>query len=91
VLAPNKTLAAQLFWFREFLNNAVEYWSATTTITSLKPTFRRASRIEKDSSINEHIEADSLSATKAILERPDCDRRHGFADGASAIRPNITA
>ncbi len=75
VLAPNKTLAAQLYSeFREFLpNNAVEYF--VSYYDYYQPEAYVPSRdlyIEKDSSINEHIEQMRLSATKSILQRPDC-------------------
>ncbi|MBS0319644.1 MAG: excinuclease ABC subunit UvrB [Proteobacteria bacterium] len=75
VMAPNKTLAAQLYSeFREFFpNNAVEYF--VSYYDYYQPEAYVPSRdlyIEKDSSINEHIEQMRLSATKAILERPDC-------------------
>ena len=75
VLAPNKTLAAQLYSeFREYFpNNAVEYF--VSYYDYYQPEAYVPSRdlyIEKDSSINEHIEQMRLSATKAILERPDC-------------------
>ena len=75
VLAPNKTLAAQLYAeFREFFpDNAVEYF--VSYYDYYQPEAYVPSRdlyIEKDSSINEHIEQMRLSATKAILERPDC-------------------
>jgi excinuclease ABC subunit B len=75
VLAPNKTLAAQLYAeFREFLpSHAVEYF--VSYYDYYQPEAYVPSRdlyIEKDSSINEHIEQMRLSATKAILERPDC-------------------
>ena len=75
VLAPNKTLAAQLYSeFREFFpNNAVEYF--VSYYDYYQPEAYVPSRdlyIEKDSSINEHIEQMRLSATKAILERRDC-------------------
>src|SRR2546430_5122252 len=75
VLAPNKTLAAQLYSeFREvFPHNAVEYF--VSYYDYYQPEAYVPSRdlyIEKDSSINEHIEQMRLSATKAILERPDC-------------------
>ena len=75
VLAPTKTLAAQLYSeFREFFpNNAVEYF--VSYYDYYQPEAYVPSRdlyIEKDSSINEHIEQMRLSATKAILERPDC-------------------
>ena len=74
VLAPNKTLAAQLYSeFREFFpNNAIEYF--VSYYDYYQPEAYVPSRdlyIEKDSSINEHIEQMRLSATKAILERPD--------------------
>src|SRR5690348_13892545 len=75
VMAPNKTLAAQLYSeFREFFpNNAVEYF--VSYYDYYQPEAYVPSRdlfIEKDSSINDHIEQMRLSATKAILEREDC-------------------
>lgn len=75
VMAPNKTLAAQLYAeMREFFpENAVEYF--VSYYDYYQPEAYVPSRdlfIEKDSSINEHIEQMRLSATKAILERPDC-------------------
>ncbi len=74
VLAPNKTLAAQLYGeFRDFFpHNAVEYFVSyydyyqPEAYVPASDTF-----IEKDASINEHIEQMRLSATKALLERPD--------------------
>ena len=74
VLAPNKTLAAQLYGeFKEFFpNNAVEYFVSyydyyqPEAYVAASDTF-----IEKDASINDHIEQMRLSATKALLERPD--------------------
>jgi excinuclease ABC subunit B len=74
VLAPNKTLAAQLYSeFREFFpNNSVEYF--VSYYDYYQPEAYVPSRdlfIEKDSSINEHIEQMRLSATKALLERED--------------------
>jgi len=74
VLAHNKTLAAQLYGeFREFFpDNAVEYFVSyydyyqPEAYVPSSDTF-----IEKDASINEHIEQMRLSATKALLERPD--------------------
>ncbi len=74
ILAPNKTLAAQLYGeMREFFpQNAVEYFvsyydyyqpEAYVPATDLY--------IEKDASVNEHIEQMRLSATKALLERKD--------------------
>jgi excinuclease ABC subunit B len=75
VLAPNKTLAAQLYSeFREFLpENAIEYF--VSYYDYYQPEAYVPSRdlfIEKDSSINEHIEQMRLSATKSLLERRDC-------------------
>jgi excinuclease ABC subunit B len=75
IMAPNKTLAAQLYAeFREFFpNNAVEYF--VSYYDYYQPEAYVPSRdlfIEKDSSINDHIEQMRLSATKAILEREDC-------------------
>src|SRR5471032_808007 len=74
VLAPNKTLAAQLYAeFREFFpDNAVEYF--VSYYDYYQPEAYVPSRdlfIEKDSSINEHIEQMRLSATKSLLERND--------------------
>jgi len=74
VLAPNKTLAAQLYAeFREFFpRNAVEYF--VSYYDYYQPEAYVAARdlfIEKDSSINEHIEQMRLSATKSLLERRD--------------------
>ena len=74
VLAPNKTLAAQLYSeMREFFpDNAVEYF--VSYYDYYQPEAYVPSRdlfIEKDSSINEHIEQMRLSATKSLLERKD--------------------
>ena len=74
VLAHNKTLAAQLYGeFKTFFpKNAVEYFVSyydyyqPEAYVPSSDTF-----IEKDASINEHIEQMRLSATKALLERPD--------------------
>ena len=74
VLAPNKTLAAQLYGeFKSFFpRNAVEYFVSyydyyqPEAYVAASDTF-----IEKDSSINEHIEQMRMSATKALLERRD--------------------
>lgn len=74
MLAPNKTLAAQLYGeFKEFFpENAVEYFVSyydyyqPEAYVPASDTF-----IEKDASINDHIEQMRLSATKALLERPD--------------------
>ncbi len=74
VMAPNKTLAAQLYAeMKEFFpDNAVEYF--VSYYDYYQPEAYVPSRdlfIEKDSSINEHIEQMRLSATKSLLERPD--------------------
>jgi excinuclease ABC subunit B len=74
VMAPNKTLAAQLYAeFREFFpENAIEYF--VSYYDYYQPEAYVPSRdlyIEKDSSINEHIEQMRLSATKSLLERDD--------------------
>ncbi|MCH9842148.1 MAG: excinuclease ABC subunit UvrB [Betaproteobacteria bacterium] len=74
VMAPNKTLAAQLYSeFREFFpHNAVEYF--VSYYDYYQPEAYVPGRdvfIEKDSSINDHIEQMRLSATKALLERND--------------------
>lgn len=74
VLAPNKTLAAQLYGELKafFPNNAVEYFVSyydyyqPEAYVPSSDTF-----IEKDASINDHIEQMRLSATKALLERRD--------------------
>ena len=74
VMAPNKTLAAQLYSeFREFFpENAVEYF--VSYYDYYQPEAYVPSKdlfIEKDSAINEHIEQMRLSATKSLLERRD--------------------
>ncbi|MCC7135801.1 MAG: excinuclease ABC subunit UvrB [Nitrosomonas sp.] len=74
IMAPNKTLAAQLYAeMREFFpENAVEYF--VSYYDYYQPEAYVPSRdlfIEKDSSINEHIEQMRLSATKSLLERDD--------------------
>ena len=74
IMAPNKTLAAQLYGeFKAFFpDNAVEYFVSyydyyqPEAYVPASDTF-----IEKDSSINEHIEQMRLSATKALIERKD--------------------
>lgn len=74
ILAPNKTLAAQLYGeMREFFpQNAVEYFVSyydyyqPEAYVPSSDTF-----IEKDASVNQHIEQMRLSATKALIERPD--------------------
>lgn len=74
IMAPNKTLAAQIYGeMREFFpDNAVEYF--VSYYDYYQPEAYVASSdlfIEKDASINEHIEQMRLSATKAVLERKD--------------------
>jgi len=74
VFAPNKTLAAQLYAeFREFFpRNAVEYFVSYYDYYQPEAYVpQRDLFIEKDSSINEHIEQMRLSATKSVLERRD--------------------
>ena len=74
VFAPNKTLAAQLYSeFREFFpKNAVEYFVSYYDYYQPEAYVpQRDLYIEKDSSINEHIEQMRLSATKSLLERRD--------------------
>ena len=74
VLAPNKTLAAQLYAeMREFFpENAVEYFVSYYDYYQPEAYVpQRDLYIEKDSSINEHIEQMRLSATKSLLERRD--------------------
>jgi excinuclease ABC subunit B len=74
VLAHNKTLAAQLYGeFREFFpHNAVEYFVSYYDYYQPEAYVPSSDTyIEKDSSVNEHIEQMRLSATKALLERPD--------------------
>ena len=74
VLAPNKTLAAQLYGeMREFFpDNAVEYFVSYYDYYQPEAYVPSSDTyIEKDASINEHIEQMRLSATKALLERPD--------------------
>lgn len=74
IMAPNKTLAAQLYGEMKdfFPNNAVEYFVSyydyyqPEAYVPSSDTF-----IEKDASINEHIEQMRLSATKALMERRD--------------------
>ena len=74
IMAPNKTLAAQLYGeFKEFFpHNAVEYF--VSYYDYYQPEAYVASSdtyIEKDASINDHIEQMRLSATKTLLSRPD--------------------
>ncbi len=74
VLAPNKTLAAQLYGeFKEFFpNNAVEYFVSYYDYYQPEAYVPSSDTyIEKDSSVNAHIEQMRLSATKAIIERRD--------------------
>jgi excinuclease ABC subunit B len=74
VLAPNKTLAAQLYAeLRDFFpHNAVEYFVSYYDYYQPEAYVPSSDTyIEKDASINEHIEQMRLSATKALLDRPD--------------------
>ncbi len=74
VLAPNKTLAAQLYGeFRDFFpGNAVEYFVSYYDYYQPEAYVPSSDTyIEKDASVNEHIEQMRLSATKALLERSD--------------------
>ncbi|MEM8817100.1 MAG: excinuclease ABC subunit UvrB [Pseudomonadota bacterium] len=74
VLAPNKTLAAQLYGeMREFFpNNAVEYFVSYYDYYQPEAYVPSSDTyIEKDASVNQHIEQMRLSATKALIERPD--------------------
>ncbi len=74
VMAPNKTLAAQLYGeFKDFFpKNAVEYFVSYYDYYQPEAYLPSSDTfIEKDASINEHIEQMRLSATKALLERKD--------------------
>ena len=74
ILAPNKTLAAQLYGEMKafFPNNAVEYFVSYYDYYQPEAYVPASDTyIEKDASINDHIEQMRLSATKAILERKD--------------------
>jgi len=74
VMAPNKTLAAQLYGeFKEFFpHNAVEYFVSYYDYYQPEAYVPSSDTyIDKDASINEHIEQMRLSATKALLSRPD--------------------
>ena len=75
VLAPNKTLAAQLYGeMRDFFpHNAVEYFVSYYDYYQPEAYVPSTDTyIEKDASINDHIEQMRLSATKALLEHGDC-------------------
>ncbi|TFG41840.1 MAG: excinuclease ABC subunit UvrB [Chromatiales bacterium] len=74
ILAPNKTLAAQLYGeMREYFpRNAVEYFVSYYDYYQPEAYVPSSDTyIEKDASINKHIEQMRLSATKALIERPD--------------------
>jgi len=74
ILAPNKTLAAQLYGeMRDFFpRNAVEYFVSYYDYYQPEAYVPSSDTyIEKDASVNEHIEQMRLSATKALIERPD--------------------
>jgi excinuclease ABC subunit B len=98
VMAPNKTLAAQLYGeFKAFFpDNAVEYFVSyydyyqPEAYVPSSDTF-----IEKDASINEHIEQMRLSATKALLERSDAvivatvSAIYGLGDPSSFLKMTL--
>ncbi|MFN2334765.1 MAG: excinuclease ABC subunit UvrB [Wenzhouxiangellaceae bacterium] len=98
VMAPNKTLAAQLYGeFKAFFpDNAVEYFVSyydyyqPEAYVPSSDTF-----IEKDASINEHIEQMRLSATKALLQRPDAlivgtvSAIYGLGDPSSFLKMTL--
>ncbi len=95
VMAPNKTLAAQLYGeFREFFpNNAVEYFVSYYDYYQPEAYVPASDTyIEKDSSINAHIEQMRLSATKALLQRRDAiivasvSAIYGLGDPQSYLR-----
>lgn len=95
VLAHNKTLAAQLYGeFKEFFpDNAVEYFVSYYDYYQPEAYVPSSDTyIEKDSSINEHIEQMRLSATKALLERSDTiivatvSAIYGLGDPASYLQ-----
>ena len=74
VLAPNKTLAAQLYAeFKEFFRKTPSSILFRTTTTTSPEAYvpSRDLFIEKDSAINDHIEQMRLSATKSLIERRD--------------------
>jgi excinuclease ABC subunit B len=95
ILAPNKTLAAQLYGeFREFFpHNAVEYFVSYYDYYQPEAYVPSSDTyIEKDSSVNAHIEQMRLSATKALLERRDTiivasvSAIYGLGDPSSYLR-----
>ncbi|WP_349616989.1 excinuclease ABC subunit UvrB [Azotobacter salinestris] len=95
VLAPNKTLAAQLYGeFKSFFpHNAVEYFVSYYDYYQPEAYVPSSDTyIEKDASINDHIEQMRLSATKALLERPDAiivatvSSIYGLGDPASYLK-----
>jgi excinuclease ABC subunit B len=74
IMAPNKTLAAQLYGeFKTFFpHNAVEYFVSYYDYYQPEAYVPSSDTyIEKDASINDHIEQMRLSATKSIIQRPD--------------------
>jgi excinuclease ABC subunit B len=93
VFAPNKTLAAQLYSeFREFFpKNAVEYFVSYYDYYQPEAYVpQRDLFIEKDSSINEHIEQMRLSATKSVLERRDVVVVATVAPSTASASPRTT-
>ena len=98
ILAPNKTLAAQLYAeMREFFQNSVEYFVSyydyyqPEAYVPVSDTF-----IEKDASLNEHIEQMRLSATKSLTERKDAivvgtvSAIYGLGDPENIFQNDIT-
>ena len=95
IMAPNKTLAAQLYGeFKEFFpHNAVEYFVSYYDYYQPEAYVPSSDTyIEKDASINDHIEQMRLSATKALMERPDAiivatvSAIYGLGDPESYLR-----
>jgi len=95
VLAPNKTLAAQLYGeFKHFFpHNAVEYFVSYYDYYQPEAYVPSSDTyIEKDASINDHIEQMRLSATKALMERSDTiivatvSSIYGLGDPASYLK-----
>lgn len=95
IMAPNKTLAAQLYGeFKEFFpNNSVEYFVSYYDYYQPEAYVPSSDTyIEKDASINDHIEQMRLSATKALMERPDAiivatvSAIYGLGDPESYLR-----
>ena len=91
VIAPNKTLAAQLYnEFKQlFPNNAVEYFVSYYDYYQPEAYIPQTdTHIEKDASINEEIERMRLSATNSIMEREDVVVAEGLGDEVVRTRPD---